>query len=316
MLKIYTNGNLAKETMSQITDLPYELTNIYECNIAIIMVNRKIELEANEDTLLEWNKQRPVFVCFKTTEEDEEEICKYLTEYGVSTGVDYFLVYKSSLMEVVKSIIRRELISSVIRTTDVNEFNELIKTSHDMEVVKSIIRRELISSVIRTTDVNEFNELIKTPHDNVYLIDTQGRPIKSFEVYITEFNTEWIDDYNKINWYPTKEIVSFSGKINKFELEIFNNVSLYKTIRICKIRFKFDGKDCNLEIHNNKAYISNFGSINRNEINWDKICYSDKEKLLNTIDKVRESVIKLEISNELKDMLLNKYLKLEENYEK
>lgn len=166
--------------------------------------------------------------------------------------------------------------------------------------------------MIRTTDINEFNELIKTSHNNVYLIDSQGRPIKSFEVYITEFNTEWVDEYNKINWYPTKEIVSFSGKIEKFELEIFYNVSLYKAIRICKIRMKFDGKDCNLEIRNNKAYISNFGAINRNEINWDKICYSDKEKLLNTICKVRESVLKLEISDELKNLVLDKYLKLEE----
>ena len=111
MLKIYTNGNLSKETMSQITDLPYELTSIDECNIAIIMIDRKIELEANEDTLLEWNKQRPVIVCFKTTEENEEEICKYLIEYEVSTGADCYVEYKPSLVELVKSIIRREMIN-------------------------------------------------------------------------------------------------------------------------------------------------------------------------------------------------------------
>lgn len=107
MLKIYTNGNLSKETMSQITDLPYELTSIGECNIAIIMIDRKIELEANEDTLLEWNKQRPVIVCFK----NEEEICKYLIEYEVSTGADFYVEYKPSLVELIKSIIRREMIN-------------------------------------------------------------------------------------------------------------------------------------------------------------------------------------------------------------
>jgi hypothetical protein len=111
MLKIYTNGDLSKETMSKITDLPYKLTNIYDCNIAIIMVNRKIELEANEDILLDWNKQRPVIVCFKTTEENEEEICKYLTEYEVSTGVDCYAEYNKDLVELVKSIIRREMIN-------------------------------------------------------------------------------------------------------------------------------------------------------------------------------------------------------------
>ena len=111
MIKIYTNGNLSKETMSKITDLDYELSSVDKCDLIIIMTDRIIELETNEDILLDWNKRIPVVVCVKTIENNEDEICKFLIGYEVSTGVDCFTEYKSGLVELVKSIIRRELIN-------------------------------------------------------------------------------------------------------------------------------------------------------------------------------------------------------------
>ena len=56
-----------------------------------------------------------------------------------------------------------------------------------------------------------------------------------------------------------------------------------------------------------------YGDSFDNQIDWNKISYADKQKLLKAIDKVREAVVKLEISDELKSLILDKYLKLEES---
>lgn len=105
MIKIYTNGNLAKETMSSIKDIPYELCSIDECNIAIIMTDNIVELKTNEGVLSDWNQRVPVIVCVKMTDENEDEICKFLSTYEITTGVECFAEYKHNLVKLVTCII-------------------------------------------------------------------------------------------------------------------------------------------------------------------------------------------------------------------
>ena len=166
--------------------------------------------------------------------------------------------------------------------------------------------------MIQTNDINEYNTLIKTTHEDVHLIDTLGRPIKSFCVEIRQYNTEWINDTTKFVYYPEKQMVFFDGMIGKFEVTIKDEPRLYSHQKYGMFRLKFDGKDCLLKISNGIVYIKEYGKTSENEINWDKISYADKQKLLKAIDKVRETVVKLEISDELKSLILDKYLKLEE----
>ena len=163
----------------------------------------------------------------------------------------------------------------------------------------------------RTNNINEYNTLIKTTHEDVHLIDTLGRPIKSFCVEIRQYNTEWINENTKFTYYPKQQMVFFDGMIGKFEVEIRYDVRLHSHLKYIMFRLKFDGKDCLLKISNGIAYIKEYGRTYENEINWDKISYADKQKLIKTVDKVREAVLKLEISDELKSLILDKYLKLE-----
>ena len=165
--------------------------------------------------------------------------------------------------------------------------------------------------MIQTNDINEYNTLIHTTHEDVHHIDTQGRPIKSFCVEINQYNTEWINENTKFTYYPKQQMVFFDGMIGKFEVDIRNDVRLYSRHKSFTFRLKFDGKDCLLKISNGVAYIKEYGKTYENEIDWDKISYADKQKLLKAIDKVREAVVKLEISDELKGLILDKYLKLE-----
>jgi hypothetical protein len=166
--------------------------------------------------------------------------------------------------------------------------------------------------MIRTTDINEYNTLIQTTLEDVHFIDSLGRPIKSFCVEINQYNSEWINDNTKFTYYPKQQMVFFDGNIGKFEVDIRDEVRLYSHRKYFMFRLKFDGKDCLLKISNGIAYIKEYGKTYENEINWDKISYADKQKLLKAIDKVREAVVKLEISDELKELILDKYLKLEE----
>ena len=166
--------------------------------------------------------------------------------------------------------------------------------------------------MIRTNDINEYNTLIKTTHEDVHLTDSLGRPIKSFCVEINQYNTEWINENTKFTYYPKQQMVFFDGMIGKFEVDIRDDVRLYSHHKNFTFRLKFDGKDCLLKISNGVAYIKEYGKTYENEIDWDKISYTDKQKLLKAIDKVREAVVKLEISDELKSLMLDKYLKLEE----
>ena len=166
--------------------------------------------------------------------------------------------------------------------------------------------------MIQTNDINEYNTLIKTTHEDVHLIDTQGRPIKSFCVEINQYNTEWINDTTKFIYYPKQQMVFFDGNIGKFEVDIRYDVRLHSHHKYFMFRLKFDGKDCLLKISNGISYIKEYGKTYENKIDWDKIGYADKQKLIKSIDKVREAVVKLEISDELKGLILDKYLKLEE----
>ena len=163
----------------------------------------------------------------------------------------------------------------------------------------------------RTNDINEYNTLIQTTHEDVHLIDTLGRPIKSFCVEINQYNTEWINDNTKFTYYPKQQMVFFDGNIDKFEVIIKDDVRLHSHHKNLMFRLKFDSKDCLLKISNGIAYIKEYGKTNENKIDWDKISYADKQKLIKSIDKVREAVVKLEISDELKGLILDKYLKLE-----
>ena len=94
-------------------------------------------------------------------------------------------------------------------------------------------------------------------------------------------------------------------------MDIRYDVRLHSHHKYFRFRLKFDGKDCLLKISNEIAYIKEYGKTYENKIDWDKISYTDKQKLLKAIDKVREAVVKLEISDELKSLILDKYLKLE-----
>jgi hypothetical protein len=165
--------------------------------------------------------------------------------------------------------------------------------------------------MIRTTDINEYNTLIQTTHEDVHLVDTLGRPIKSFCVEIRQYNNEWISDNSKFMFFRESKMVFFDGMIGKFEVVIADEVRLHSHHKYFMFRLKFDGKDCLLKISNGIAYIKEYGKTSENKINWDKISYADKQKLLKVIDKVREAVVKLEISDELKELILDNYLKLE-----
>lgn len=166
--------------------------------------------------------------------------------------------------------------------------------------------------MIQTNDINEYNTLIQTAHEDVHLIDTQGRPIKSFCVEIRQYDTEWINENTKFTYYPKQQMVFFDGIIGKFEVNIRDDVRLYSHHKNFTFRLKFDGKDCLLKISNGFVYIKEYGKTYENKIDWDKISYADKQKLLKAIDKVKQAVIQLEISDELKSLILDKYLKLEE----
>lgn len=86
--------------------------------------------------------------------------------------------------------------------------------------------------MIQTNDINEYNTLIQTTHEDVHLVDTLGRPIKSFCVEIISIILSGLVIIPNLSTIQNNKWYSLDGNIGKFEVTIRDDVRLYSTIRI------------------------------------------------------------------------------------
>ena len=157
--------------------------------------------------------------------------------------------------------------------------------------------------MLKTTDINEFNELIKA-NNEVLLVDSDNYILQQF------IRTECL--YKK-EYFNNKK--SFIKYINETLIEIYDyssELGFSPTSAGVSFLTKFNGRAICLIVENGKLLIENMNSLKIYPIETFNFHPIDIDKFKKVIDKAREAVVKLEISDELKSLILDKYLKLEE----
>jgi len=157
--------------------------------------------------------------------------------------------------------------------------------------------------MIRTTDINEFNTLIKT-NNEVLLVDSEGYILQQF------IRTETL--YKKEYFNNKKSFIKYIGQTIIEIYDYSSELGFSPTSTGISFLTKFEGRAICLIVENGKLLIENMNSLKTYPIETFNFHTTDIEKFKKVIDKARKNVLKLEISDELKGLLLNKYLKLEE----
>ena len=142
-------------------------------------------------------------------------------------------------------------------------------------------------------------ENAKKIHNEVYLRDAENYVISKFQ------RTENTWHYALIKGY---RVVYMDNCIIDLQMDVGKNCLYINSNTI--ISTKLDGKYLYIHIENEKVYFNS--SMNtKNMTSIDKLHYCDKEKILKLIEKIIKEIKTTETEEKLKEMILNKYLKLD-----